>query len=259
MTTREMLEAALVAEPENLALHSAYADLLIEEGDPRGEYIRLELMLKQRWLKKQQRKQMQLRKDELMLREYPNWLGPLFQYCDAPIGDEGLTPEGRVPAIQLRWKRGWICGVEARSADVTLLSLLAKNPLIRLNRSLDVCACYNLAPSPGQIDLSLWFEVVKSIPFTRLVLQYFETVGDRLVEELLASNILPRISSLVLHACELTDDGATMLANSPHIRRLKSLNLDNNHLTAIGVAALAEVGFTVEERRFNPGWGEDGD
>ena len=29
-TTREALEAALAAEPESVALHSAYADLLIE-------------------------------------------------------------------------------------------------------------------------------------------------------------------------------------------------------------------------------------
>src|SRR5215510_1694290 len=37
------LEAALVENPDDLAAHSAYADYLAEQGDPRGELIQLQL------------------------------------------------------------------------------------------------------------------------------------------------------------------------------------------------------------------------
>src|SRR4051794_41971085 len=44
-TQREMLEAAIAADFDDLAAHAAYADLLAEQGDPRGEYIQLHLAL----------------------------------------------------------------------------------------------------------------------------------------------------------------------------------------------------------------------
>ena len=47
-STRDALEAALAANPDDVVAHAAYADLLIEEDDPRGEYIRLLLELEER-------------------------------------------------------------------------------------------------------------------------------------------------------------------------------------------------------------------
>jgi uncharacterized protein (TIGR02996 family) len=42
---REALEAALVENPDDLAAHRAYADHLMELGDPRGEFIQVQLAL----------------------------------------------------------------------------------------------------------------------------------------------------------------------------------------------------------------------
>ena len=42
---RLALEQALVENPDDLAAHAAYADLLMEEGDPRGEFIQVQLAL----------------------------------------------------------------------------------------------------------------------------------------------------------------------------------------------------------------------
>ena len=44
-TERKALEAALLAHPDEIAAHSAYADLLVEEGNPRGEFIQVQLAL----------------------------------------------------------------------------------------------------------------------------------------------------------------------------------------------------------------------
>ena len=42
---RAALEDAIAANPDDRAAHSAYADLLTEEGDPRGEFIAVQLAL----------------------------------------------------------------------------------------------------------------------------------------------------------------------------------------------------------------------
>ena len=48
MNDRAALELALAANPDDFATHAAYADLLTEQGDPRGDYVRLQLALEDR-------------------------------------------------------------------------------------------------------------------------------------------------------------------------------------------------------------------
>ena len=64
---QQSLEAALVEEPDDLAAHSAYADYLMEQGDPRGEFIQVQLALEDpaRLAKERQR----LRERETALQE----------------------------------------------------------------------------------------------------------------------------------------------------------------------------------------------
>src|SRR5260370_19160005 len=45
ISLRNALESSLVARPEDLATHMAYADYLQERGDPRGELIQVQLAL----------------------------------------------------------------------------------------------------------------------------------------------------------------------------------------------------------------------
>ena len=45
MTPREAMEAALFDDPDDVVRHAAYADMLIEDGDPRGDFIRIQLQL----------------------------------------------------------------------------------------------------------------------------------------------------------------------------------------------------------------------
>ena len=42
-TTRAELLAAIIADPDNRAARQVYADLLQQEGDPRGEFIATQL------------------------------------------------------------------------------------------------------------------------------------------------------------------------------------------------------------------------
>src|SRR5262249_2368564 len=42
---REALEEAIFESPDDVASHAAYADYLQEQGDPRGEFIQVQLAL----------------------------------------------------------------------------------------------------------------------------------------------------------------------------------------------------------------------
>ncbi len=59
MTSREAMEAALLDDPDDLVRHAAYADMLIEDGDPRGDFIRIQLQLEVEMLAAEVRKDLE--------------------------------------------------------------------------------------------------------------------------------------------------------------------------------------------------------
>src|SRR5262249_25890457 len=56
---QKSLESALAENPDDLAAHSAYADYLSEQGDPRGEFIQIQLALEDESRPAAERKQLQ--------------------------------------------------------------------------------------------------------------------------------------------------------------------------------------------------------
>ena len=77
---REMLEAAIAADFDDLAAHAAYADLLAEEGDPRGEYIQLHLALEDANQSPRLLAQMADRANRLFRAPRRDWLGKLAPF-----------------------------------------------------------------------------------------------------------------------------------------------------------------------------------
>jgi uncharacterized protein (TIGR02996 family) len=76
-STREALEEAIRESPDDRAAHSAYADLLTEEGDPRGEFIQVQLALEGPGLPRKEREQLKRRERKLRQQHEREWLGPL--------------------------------------------------------------------------------------------------------------------------------------------------------------------------------------
>ena len=74
---REALEAALAAAPDDLAAHMAYGDLLSEQGDPRGEFVQVQLALEDERRPAAERKELQRRERELLDAHEREWLGEL--------------------------------------------------------------------------------------------------------------------------------------------------------------------------------------
>jgi uncharacterized protein (TIGR02996 family) len=81
---REALEAALAENPDDLAAHMAYADYLQEQGDPRGEFIQVQLALEDPAKSAAQRKELTRREEKLLKEHEKEWLGDLAPHLLSP-------------------------------------------------------------------------------------------------------------------------------------------------------------------------------
>lgn len=135
---RQALEEALVLHPDDLAAHSAYADYLTEQGDPRGEFIQVQLALENEKLPARERKRLQKRESELLDVHRRTWLGALA----------GPLLDGHWPGLS-QWQkdgmdvtytfaRGWLDSLETPNVNVEFSRTLARAPEVRLLRRLIV-------------------------------------------------------------------------------------------------------------------------
>lgn len=228
--TRDALEAALVENPDDLVLHAAYSDLLIEEGDPRGEFIRLQLMLGDASLSKEQRDAASRQSGE-MLRKYRRvWLTPT----------PGLTQNLTRGLQTLGWARGWVesCTI---TQNTEMLHVIASIPACRLIRSITM----NLSEEEySWSDAARLAAAISKFRLESLSISDYPA-GQLLVESLDKSGMSPRLKTLRLIACVLTDESAQILARLPTISQLNVLNLSENYISPAGFADLRAAGANV--------------
>jgi uncharacterized protein (TIGR02996 family) len=122
---REALEAALVENPDDVSTHRAYADYLQEQGDPRGEFIQVQLALEDESKSAAEREDLRAREKELLDAHAPEWLGAL--------ADELL---GRAEPQKYRFARGWLDRIVIRDHGENFARELARAPQTRLLRGL---------------------------------------------------------------------------------------------------------------------------
>ncbi len=145
------LLAALAADPEDLSAYEVYADHLTQHGDPRGEWIAVQLAREARPTDPV----LGMREDELRVAYEQAWIG----------GPEVLLVATREP--QRTWRRGFVdsleidCGYESREAASTYRDMIAL-PAMRLVRELHlgVGRSYN---GRGEVDTSI-LEALRDVP-----------------------------------------------------------------------------------------------
>ncbi|HEY7423024.1 MAG TPA: TIGR02996 domain-containing protein [Gemmataceae bacterium] len=108
---RDALEAALVEDPDDLATHRAYADYLQEQGDPRGEFIQVQLTLEDPERTAEERRELERRERELLAEHEREWLGGL---ADELLGPEGELGEEDHRHYEIRFARGWLDRITLR-------------------------------------------------------------------------------------------------------------------------------------------------
>ncbi len=123
-STDNVLERALLDDPDDLAAHSAYADWLGEQGDPRGEFIQIQLALEDPEHEAGERKALQRREKVLLEAHAAEWLGELADFL---LGDEG---------IPFQFARGWLDSIRVPELSVPFARALVRAPQARLLRRL---------------------------------------------------------------------------------------------------------------------------
>src|SRR5829696_267111 len=106
MSEAEAFEAALRDNPDDLAGWCAYADYLAEQGDPRGEFMQVQIALEDESLPKARRAALKKQEAALLKKHEKDWLGPLAAVTvDAePVTFwEGTGKEGRRAPVAHRF------------------------------------------------------------------------------------------------------------------------------------------------------------
>ena len=276
MNDRAALELALAANPDDFATHAAYADLLTEQGDPRGDYIRLQLALEDRQQPVERLRAMEQESFTLRKEFEAEWLGPLAAHVN--LGTAVRKPGANV---EVTYRRGWLDTVRVRTMSPVVATALTQCPISPLCAELQVegglllrgqlkalpnlTRLYLVGPElDEQIGSGAsWFHQLASHSGTAIPVLSLEalprlrhltfrgwTFGDAGVEEVIRSGLLNQLRGLDLCNCAITDDGAQMLAAHPAVPKLDYLHLDENSISPIGIDALAAVGVAISQRQY---------
>jgi uncharacterized protein (TIGR02996 family) len=93
----EALEQAVREDPHDRAAHAALADWLADHGDPRGEFMQVQLALQDEAVPTARRKQLAQREKSLLKKHEKEWIGPLANFPDPVDMDRdywSLNPTG---------------------------------------------------------------------------------------------------------------------------------------------------------------------
>jgi uncharacterized protein (TIGR02996 family) len=140
---QQSLEAALVEDPDDLAAHSALADYLMEQGDPRGDFIQVQLALEDPARPAKERAQLRQREHDLLGQHATHWLGDLGRFL---VGDWS----GEDKPYHFAFRRGWLDLLRVLPFPDAILACLARSPEARLLRRLEVV--YDMRYHPFDFD-----------------------------------------------------------------------------------------------------------
>jgi uncharacterized protein (TIGR02996 family) len=201
----------ICAAPDDDGPRLVHADWLEEQGNPRGEFVRVQCAIARLPADDPRRHRLVERESILLARHHVDWTEPLR-------GIAGWS----------EFKRGYIevVNVEARKF-LARAGDLFRNAPIRHVRFLDVGS--SLSKLVDHPDLAR----LGAITF------YAQHLNDQLVPALRSSPYLENLRSLNLARNRIGDAGARTLATSQQFRQLQSLDLSDNTLGDTGVTDLA--------------------
>jgi carbon storage regulator CsrA len=208
---------AILADPDDDAPRLIYADWLEEQGDPRGEFIRVQC-----WL--------------AALSPGDHSAGALQEREHLLLSRHGAAWRSALPPLlrQQPFERGFVetACLTAQEFLANVEGLFALAPI----RHLRVWAS-SFAPL-GERDLS---SLAASPYLARLAsLDLSDNgLGDDAAVVLASSARLGSLSTLVLRQNRIGDAGAAALARSPHLAALTALDLAGNQIGTPGARALA--------------------
>lgn len=263
---------AIIEEPDDDGIRLIYADWLEEQGNPRGEFIRLQIEL-EHVESTDSRRAEYLDREQEMLQEHREEWEPTKpkkhgHQCHhfkrgfvEPLRPGWLSPE----EIEEQWKWSPVRELMLRDENRSQLSDWGKSPFLQrvrvlnLNANVDFPArdCSSLLTSEHLVNLKeihaseMRFSGTESIEalttnealssLEHVCLSFPEGFSSRWLELLANATSFQNLKSFVLNNTELGNVGAQIIADGRAWKRLEHLGLSNCRIGAPGIASLAKA------------------
>jgi uncharacterized protein (TIGR02996 family) len=241
----KVLLSEVKALPDDDTPRLILADWLQDHGDPRGEFIHLQVVRHHLADDDPRRVEMYQRECQILRRHSFDWLGPLADHAGSWTFTRGFI------ALLARAERflnravfdlaaecdvfAWVEELALSNVGLSELVLLAGSPLLPHLVRLDLS--HNDVRDGGLIRL---LEAPDLRRLHTLRLEY-NRISQRGARMLALCNKLAGLRVLDLCRNRLNDAAAVALAQSPHLRNLERLEMAHNRLTLAGQDALREA------------------
>ena len=232
---------AIQADPDNEIPRLVYADWLDEQGDPRGELIRIQCEIARRPDNDLERKRLEVRATEVLEDYGETWLEPLRDLGAIGVSvrcfRRGLVEHLKTSAENFLKNAAALCEIEPALTMVQLTDIgphlgeFAKEQVPSQITSIDLSA--NQLTSI-QCRALCGSSITNQI--TTLDLK-FNRLDGAAVEELCSAH-WPHLQRLDLSSNRIGPDGASALAHQSAFPQLKVLHLGMNRIQDEGLAAL---------------------
>jgi uncharacterized protein (TIGR02996 family) len=162
----EAFVRALAADPDDEAGWHAFADYLAERGEPRGEFMQVQIALENESLSKAGRDALKKEEARLLKKHQREWLGPL---AACTVDAEPVTfwrgKQVKGAPVAHRFARGWLSRLAFHDLTVAEARALAQAAQARLIRELVVEQVKPEAPVDSHADyIDSYYESGPDVP-----------------------------------------------------------------------------------------------
>jgi uncharacterized protein (TIGR02996 family) len=235
------------ADPDDDAPRLIFADYLDERGDPRGEFIRVQVALAQLSAGDPRRRPLQDREAALLAKFHRAWSDPLRRIAGWTEFRRGFVETVNVEARTFLLKAVDLFRMapvrHVRFLDVgSSLGRLMECPQLARLTALTIYAQHIDDRLTGAISESAYLDGLKALNVGR------NRIGDRGVERLAWSPRFGQLTALDASDNTVGDGGARAVAESTNLSNLESLELRRNELTRAGLGYICSSGVLARLR-----------
>ena len=234
MTQDEAFLQSIGEDPDDDGPRLIYADWLEERGDPRGEFIRVQVELARTPPSDPRVPLWKEREAQLLEAHWDAWTLPLRELL---VDDRlGVPREVQIQRkYQPRALREWFRrGFPEKLQLEVRICVECGEALLRVAPLRHLCL-WGAGEGASALARSPHLATIDTLEFGDYFRSPLDAAGMR---ELAAAQYLGRLRRLLLYRNNLGDEGAAALASAPWFAGLRVLHLGDNGLSAEGVAAL---------------------
>jgi uncharacterized protein (TIGR02996 family) len=134
----EVLEEAVRANPHDRAAHGALADWLAEHGDPRGEFMQVQLALEDEGVAPAERKKLKAREKALLKKHEKEWVGAWADAVPDPTDHDTYREVNPTGGQKYAFEKGLLTTLNIGTLTVPVARAVVSAPELKFVRNLFV-------------------------------------------------------------------------------------------------------------------------